>query len=90
MFRQDRVDLLFVRVVAVASGEVDEARGHVNIAGPRTSHRPSSDSSSHYSAYIVLAPECFVKQNPGDRFSFIAIKTIKWKSLRFNHYIIIN
>jgi len=88
VFRQDRVDLLFVRVVAVASGEVDEARGHVNIAGPRTS-RPSSDSSSHYSAYIVLAPECFAKQDPGEHFSFIAIKTVKRGSLRFNpsyHY----
>lgn len=82
MFRQDRIDLLFVRVVAVASEEVDEARGHVNIAGPRTSHRPSSDSSPHYLAYIVcivLASECFVEQDLGDHFFFIAIKAAERK-----------
>lgn len=42
-------------------GEADEARGHVNIAGLCTSHRPSSDSSSHYLAYIdhaVSALDC--------------------------------
>lgn len=84
MFRQDRIDLLFR---AVASGEVDEARGHVNIAGPRTSHHPSSDSSPHYLAYgvyIVLAPECFVERDLGDHFFLVAIKTVERESLRFN------
>lgn len=68
VFRQDRLDLLFVRAEAVASGGVDGARGHVNIAGPRTSHRPSSDSSTHYLAYIdrvVLAPDYAPRQRGG-------------------------
>lgn len=55
-----RRETLFARVDTEASGEL--ARGHVNIAGPRTSHRSSSGLSTHYfaqRAVIVLGYEVF-------------------------------
>lgn len=77
MFRQGRVDLLFVRVIAVASGEVDEARGHVNIAGPRTSHPVVGLASTHYLAYIDHVARysrlCFAEQDHRNRLLSIVI-----------------